>query len=163
MIKLGVTVTGAQETSIKFDRFPDEMREALYIKIEGQTAVLEDRILFRVPRGKTGALARSIKRDMFDDKNKVVGRVTVDADFVKAAAIEWGVHSAFEQGSYDVLRQTVFSRRLLEPVLVTIERHTRNVNIVAARFERGALEEAAPGIETELRATVDAEVGKMNQ
>jgi len=82
-------VTGDTAITARFNEWPAELHDDLLAKITDLTARLEDRVLGLAPV-KTGKLKSSIVEKIYDDGTHIAGRVTVDADFIKAASLEYG-------------------------------------------------------------------------
>jgi hypothetical protein len=154
---MSFTIAGDRNVSLRFDKFPTELHNRFLAAIRAITARLADAVRADAPHGKTGKLERSIVERVYDDgADRIKGRVTVDADFAKAAALEYGAHKRTQVAKHDMKLDHVFARRLAAPTTVVVGAYSRTPNIAATRFIRGPLAAAEAGIAEELRAIVDA-------
>jgi len=153
MPEIQYLVTGDRQVALKFDRFPQQAHDRLLARIQALTAELEARVLAAEPR-RTGRLHSATISKVYDDQEKIGGRVTVRADFAKAAALEYGAHRPTKVAAHEMRLDHVFAERLTAPMTVMVMLHRRMPNIAAYRFLRGPLAQMAPEIQAELQAAV---------
>jgi len=159
----GVIVTGDRKVELQFEHFPEALREQLIAPIKEMTGRLASRIRSRLPHGKTGELENSLVEQFFDDPDAVSGRVTFDADYAKAGALEWGAPGRQNRQGVKEHRAKLdhaWGRKLNSPLMVIIAAHNRHLHLTAHRFLRGPLSESGPEIIDALNAAVDRTIEK---
>jgi hypothetical protein len=140
-MELGLAVIGDRKIQLAFDEFPKSAHVRIFERITGLTAELKARIEDAAPKGATGELEASISSKVYDQPERIRGRVAVtEPPFGKAAALEYGAHKATPVKAHRMRRDHVFARRLAEPLTVEVKAYTRQPNIVARRYLRGPLE-----------------------
>ena len=152
MPQISYTVTGDRRVELKLEEFPKSVHDRLLDRITGLTRELEARVQAAEP-DKTGKLRRDTASRIFDDQDKITGRVTIEADFAKAAALEYGAHRAAKVSAHLMRLDHVFAR-LIAPMTVLVQMHRRTPNITEHRFLRGTLAQMAPEIQAQLEAAV---------
>ena len=154
-----VTITGAREAGVKFERFPEEAHDKIAERIHGLTDRLYERILDAEPF-KTGKLkSETVEREFDDNGHRIAGYVSIFApsdvaEYAKAATLEYGTdkpRKVADRGGL-LLRITGSSRRIHA-------RLSKPVHIAAMRFLRGPLAEMADGVETEIEAALSDAAG----
>lgn len=159
-----VTTHGERELAIRFERFPEELRERLAARIDGFTAELLARVEGKTPV-LTGALQGEEGERTYNDRpGRIAGYVGVYAAgaadptnaYAKAATIEYGTDKprrAFERKGTLAQMLTGNRRRIVEKL-------SRQVHIEPARYLRDPIQDMQPevlaGIAEEL-AQVTAE------
>ena len=139
-MELGLAVIGDRKIQLAFDEFPKSAHVRILERITGLTAELKARVEDAAPKGATGELEASIQSKVYDQPERIRGRVFITADFGKAAALEYGAHKATPVKAHRMRLDHVFARRLAEPLTVAVSAYTRQPNIVARRYLRGPLE-----------------------
>src|SRR6185437_5854493 len=104
-----ITITGDRKVGLRFEELTPRLHDALLVHIRRLT----DELLTRVQQAepvRTGHLKSSTVAKIYDDETKIAGRVTLSADFAKAAALEYGAHKATRVKAHASSVSTVFGR-----------------------------------------------------
>ena len=140
---------GVNTTSIKFEKFPEQAREALRNYIAGAVAELESMVIGMVPR-RTGKLASEIASFVDSHPDRITGRVRLLAETAaearKAAALEYGSRGASITVKRYSRHVSMAFGHLVAPFEQIVESYTRTPNIAAGNFLRGPMEALRPGI-----------------
>jgi hypothetical protein len=149
---MAVTIVGAREVELKFDKFPQEVHDALLERITSITESLRARAEAAAPR-KTGRLRSEIKARVFSSANRIAGYVSIyapgiEGEYAKAATLEYGTDKprhAIERiaGRLGKVRRRILARLISKPV-----------HIEAFRYLRGPFEDLAPSIQSDLQAAI---------
>ena len=158
---IGVAIVGDQKVALQFDHFPEALRAELLKPIKSLTDQLYAKIRAIVPKGKTGKLASEVIEQIFNDPDQVSGRVTFDADFAKAGALEWGAHRVTKVREHPQRLDHAWRRSLNSPLTVLIAAYSRTPNIAEHRMLRGPLAAMSGEAITELQQAVDGAIGRM--
>jgi hypothetical protein len=137
--KIDVELRGDRKIGLSFDRFPTKLKSKLRVVISAQLDKLLARILEEEPHDK-GALRAATKKQMFDDQDKVSGRVAVvdKKQLRKAGALEYGgAGRDFEVKGHFAKLDHNFAEKLAEPLYVFVEAHDRTLNMAGKLFIRG--------------------------
>jgi|SRR5579872_4021381 len=149
---IGVVITGDRQVALEFDEFPERLRVALRDRISGLTDLLYERIWALAPV-KSGRLRSLLRKEVFDDRDKITGRVSVSSEFVKAASVEYGVHAEFEVAGHTTHLDHAWGRAFSGDVFV--KAYTRRVDSAGKRFLRGGITQESGAVAEALRETVD--------
>lgn len=151
---IGVFVSGDRALAQRFDDFPESLRGRLRDAITEETNQLRSRIEALVPR-RTGRLASEIVSGVFDDPDRVTGRVTVSGEYAKAGALEYGgKNKPFKVLSHQMRLDHLWARATATPLIVDVPQYTRSIHTPALRFMRGPLEEMRGEVMEALHAAV---------
>lgn len=146
MSGLGVTTRGERELAVRFTEFPQRLRQKLAARITVLTDALELRVQAAEPY-KTGALRGETRERVYTDQpERIAGYVSVTAEFVKAATLEYGT---------DKVRRRLakgLTGRLLGRSLA--QRISKPAHIAAFRYLRGPLEEMRPEAEAAIESVL---------
>ncbi len=147
---------GDRELAVRFEVFPDKLRERLVSRIESLTQELYERVEAATPV-KTGELVgEETIRDYADQPGRIAGYVGVFApqdpanQYAKAATLEYGTNKprrAFERKKVMLTELTSARRRLVGQM-------SRSVHIEAIRYLRDPTKEMEP----EVLAAIEEEV-----
>lgn len=149
-----VTVTGDRKVALRFETFPTKLHDRLLSRITALTAVLAAKVRARVPV-LTGKLKSEITQRVFDDApRKITGRISVDGEYAKAGALEFGAHGSARVDAHMARLNLVFGHRLGAPLQVMVAAHRRTLNLPAKRFMRGPFLESGAAIKAELEDAV---------
>lgn len=160
-------ITGARQSGLTFDRFPDALRGLLVTEITSLGAELLAMVEGRTPE-RTGALRAAERLRVFSDKpGRIAARVDIAAakgsqGFAKAAALEYGAHRPGPVKAHKMRLDHVWENALAAPIDVLVAAHSRTPNIAEHAFERGALAEMQPQVLGRLNAVVAKAVAEAN-
>ena len=164
MSDIRIDIKNAQRVGLRFDEFPDQLREDLLAEIytlgnellalvHGATPVL------------TGRLQSQERLQTFNDPNSVSAKVFIagtGTDFGKAAALEYGAHKPAKVSAHSMRLDHAWANELASPIDVMVDAYTRPTNIAERAYERGPLAEMQPQIIARLNAVIEAAVVKNN-
>jgi len=138
---MGLFIEGETKLSLKFAEFPTKLRQILLERVGELTATLFARI-YRLAPSKTGRLRGTLREEVFNDRDKIVGRVNVSAQFIKAASLEYGVDKTVSVEAHNQRLTHVFARAIgAEDVFV--QKYSRHAHIIAKRFIREGTSETS--------------------
>lgn len=137
----------------QFETFPKRYHELILEKITTWTADLKTRVSGSAP-SRTGRLRSSIISRVIDRETRIKGLVTVDKDFVKAGALEYGAHRSTHVSGHLRLQTHFFATQIV-PERVYVSPYTRIPNIAEHRFMRGSLAGLEPEVVSTLGRLVD--------
>jgi hypothetical protein len=155
-----LTLTGDRAVELMLARIPDAVRARLVPAIRDLT----DRAYALYVAGepsRTGRLHGETREVMTDQANLVRGRVTIVAsgggsqnEYAKAGALEYGAHGRTKVAAHVRDGHDWFGH----PVEQLVKAYTRQVDILAYRFARNALEAISAEAQASLRAAVESVV-----
>jgi hypothetical protein len=155
-----IEIDGDLKVGLRFAAFPNEMRGALKAEIESITAELFGMVQAATPE-KTGRLRSQEGSRVWDDPNKIAGKVFVDddgaQDAIKAADLEYGgTGITIDVKPHEMSLDHVFDKMLAAPEMKMREYlKGRKSNVAAHSFLRGPLERMQPEIIARLNAVVE--------
>lgn len=160
MTGVRIDIKGDLKVGLRFAEFPDELRANLLAEINDLSAQLFVMVKAATPE-LTGRLRSQEGVKVFDDKNKISGKVFVDDesanDAIKAADLEYGsTGKSIEVKQHEMSLDHIFDKMLANPMTVTIPTYARTPNVAAHSFERGPLAAMQPEIIARLSAVVEA-------
>jgi hypothetical protein len=161
-------VTGPREVGLRLDEFPNGLYDDLLHEIESLTNEAFARVVAKTP-SRTGKLRSEERVRIFADKQRISGRIDVDApkgseEFAKAGALEYGAHHARGEISAHAMKlDHAWSQRLGSPIHVMVAAHARPPNIAEVAFERGTLAEMQPEILAGLNEVIAKRVAEANR
>lgn len=155
---IGVGITGDLKVALQFDKFPEALRAELLKPIKSLTNQLAAKIRAIVPKGKTGKLASEVVEQIFDDPDQVSGRVTFDAEFAKAGALEYGAHRSTKVRAHEAKLDHAWGKKLNEPLTVLVAAYSRTPSIAAHNMLRGPLAAMSEEVISELRQAIDTTI-----
>lgn len=166
MDNVRIDITGDRQVGVRFEEFPDDLKAELRSEIDSLSMDLLGLVQARIPK-KTGDLANKLRRRVFDDKNRVTGRVdfnSADAqDFRKAAALEYGSRGKpVKVQAHRMKLDHFWEQKLATPITVLTKAYQRTPNVAERAFERGALAAMQPEVLARLNAVVENAVRKAN-
>lgn len=153
-----VELVGDVEVKARFNALPSAvsselrrtvLRLILYLKARVQRDKLQGQVL----QHRTGKLSRSIDDAINEDPQSIIGRVFSNGTAPYAAAHEYGFHGPEEVKSFQ-RRQTMVFGRSIDPIIVTVQAFTRQMNIPERSFMRSTLREDQAYIERQLTEAV---------
>lgn len=159
----GIEIKSARELGVKFQEFPDQARANIRLAIERQTATLLGRVRSAAPED-SGKLRSEISSRVYDDTNKITGRVFVGGDFSerskrgsvaagKAAALEYGAHSVAVVRAYTSKLDHIYSR-FVTPFAVSVAGYQRRVTIAGDSYLRAPLRSMETTVTEAIRSAV---------
>ena len=165
-----IDVAGDRQAGIRFEEFPDALRDDLRKEISALSLELFGRIEARVPR-LSGDLASNVRHQLFVDKDKITGRVAMDgrgtgkgSDFAKAGALEYGsTGKKFKVAAHSAALDHYWEEKLAAPITVLVKAHKRASTIGEHAFMRGPLQAMQPEVVERLNAVVERAVQEANR
>lgn len=153
-----VEVVGDKAVEARFARLPRALNEELSYTIYLLTYKLGGYIQQRKLQGqvlkhRTGKLSRSIEEEIFTNPDSIVGRVFANGTAPYAAIHEYGFSGEESVRSF-TRKQTMVFGRPIDPIIVTVNAFTRQMNMPERSFMRSSLRENAAMIERELTNAV---------
>lgn len=136
-MELTVEISTDRAAGLKFDEFPEQARQRLRAAITGLIGELEGRIQSAEP-SLTGKLRSETEPVVEEYPNRITGRVSITADFAKAAALEYGAHATVLVKAHSASLDHIYGK-FVDPMTVLVAAHARKVNIGEHRFLRGPL------------------------
>lgn len=155
---ISIQITGDRDVGLRFDQFPQQIHAKLLGTITSLTERLYGQVRAATPK-RTGRLQSEIAQHVYDSEDRIAGVVSVDAEFAKAGALEYGARGRSRITEHSMRLDHVFANRLSGPISVMVEAHSRQMNLVAERFLRGPEGAMAAEAVAELQADVDAVAG----
>jgi len=158
-MKPTLTVSGDRDVALRFEQFPEGLRQRLHGAIERLTERLAARVRAATPK-RSGRLASEVRSRVEDGPEFVRGRVFIDApdgrDAGKAAALEYGAHKPPRKGFVVEHKRSLnhLWGRAVSPMEVIVDRYTRTANIMERRYLRGPFQAMRGEIEEEMRDAV---------
>lgn len=157
------------QAGLRFEEFPDELRDALRNEISALTREAFGRYRSRVPV-RTGKLLGQVREAVHSDPDKVRGAVYIDgkgsggaSDFAKAGALEYGsTGKKFKVSGGPLSLDHVFEEHLAAPMVTIRKAYRRASSIMEHAFARGTIEAMAPEIKSRLEAVVSRAVADAN-
>lgn len=161
-----VEITGARETGLVLEEFPDALYDDLRNEIGGLLEELHERVVVAAP-DVTGTLRSEIDGILFADKNRIVGYVSVNGpkgskEFAKAGALEYGAHRPTSVKAHAMRLDHAWSEKLAAPETVLVAAYTRTPDIEEHNFLRGPLDAMRPEVDERLNAVVERRVVEAN-
>lgn len=136
---IGVLVDGDRRVEAQFDAIPRALHDDLLDLFQGLVPELTARVQAAAP-DRTGKLRSQIKGQVFDDKTRISGRVAVGGDsgndLAKAGALEFGAHGTARVSAHEMRLDHLWGEMLNAPMMVMVEAHTRQLDLMAQRFLR---------------------------
>ncbi len=149
----GVEIQGVLKATLRFEEFPQAIRVQLLAAVKKLTAQLASKVRAKAP----GSVKGKIITQLFDDPDQVAGRITVDADFAKVGALEWGAPGKRPKEwvkEHPAKLDHAWGHQLARPMTVIIAKHRRHLHFEARRFFRGPLAASRGEIEEVLHQAV---------
>lgn len=155
--EVAMEITGDRRLGLRFEEMPAKFRTKLREVISEGVDQIYAEVISREPKGKTHKLANATVRQMFDDPNKITGRVAVvdPSQFKKAGALEYGSKGDFDVSGHFQRLDHVFAEKLASPLMVFVDSYQRQGGLGAYRFLRGPAQELSGEIVEEMREAVD--------
>lgn len=153
-----VELVGDTAVQARFDALPgavsNELRRTiLAIVLDLQSKIQREKLQGQVLQHRTGKLSRSIEEAVNADPQSTVGRVFSNGTAPYAAAHEYGFHGEESVKSF-TRKQTMVFGRPIDPIIVTVQAFTRQMNLPERSFMRSTLSENAADIERKLTEAV---------
>lgn len=166
MDAIKIDIAGTRRVGLRFDEFPDQLRDDFVREITSLSAELLVRIEAVTP-DRTGKLRSQETVHVFNDPNQVKGNVFVagvkgSQDFAKAGAEEYGAHRATQVKAHSMSLDHHWSEKLAAPMTVLVRAYSRTPDIAEAAFLRGPLAAMGPEVVARLNAVVDKAVAQAN-
>ena len=138
MEDIGVGISGDREVALRFDDFPKRAHNGLLNRIESLTDRLYSLVAARIP-DRTGRLRSKIDKAIYDDRDRISGRVSFSGDFAKAGALEYGAHRLTKVKAHAMQLDHNWSTKLQRPTKVIVAAYSRTPDIEAVKMLRGPL------------------------
>lgn len=163
---VNIELKGERQAGRRFEDFPDALRDALKAEIDSLTNELHQRVAANAP-SRTGNLRGRIQGKLFEDKDRITGRVSVSArsqaEHRKAAALEYGSRGKPGPVTAHTMRlDHYWSEKLAAPRTVVVEAFQRTSRVKEHRFLRGPLDAMRPQINVRLGAVIASAVKDAN-
>ena len=154
-----IEIDGDLKVGLRFAEFPNGLRAALKAEINALANEVFGAVQAATPVN-TGRLRGQEGVKVFDDANKISGKVFVDDetanDAIKAAALEYGSKGqSIEVMAPKMSLDHVFEKALAAPQMALVAAYSRKPNVAAHSFLRGPLERMQPEIIARLNAVVE--------
>lgn len=167
--QIRIDIAGDRQSGLRFEEFPDHLRDALRDEISALTREAFGRYRAQVPV-KTGKLQRQVREAVHNDPDKVKGVVYIDgkgsgsgSDFAKAGALEYGsTGKKFDVKAHRMNLSHVFERALAAPMNVLVKASKRHSTIREHRFARGTIESMSSDVLKRLNAVVERTIAQDN-
>jgi hypothetical protein len=167
---LSYTVTGARELSLRFEQFPEHLRERFRARLERIKGPLVAAVQAAEPV-RSGKMRAATGGGIYEHPNRialVVGvRIDAGAGKTKRGSVDAGKVAALNYGSHRQIdlrghleQRTNFWGRLLDPVGVQIAAHRRQTNIDAYNFLGGPQSAMRAEEIAELQSAVDETIAE---
>ena len=158
---LHIEVDNDLRAGLKFEEFPDALREELVAEIDALAHEAFTRERAAIPV-RTGKLQGQLRQVTHNDPKRIKGAIYIDgqgsgsgSDFAKAGALEYGsTGRKFDVGARRMKLDHFWEHRLRAPMEVLVKAYSRHSTIMEHRFARGTLEAMAPEILQRLEAVV---------
>lgn len=162
-----INIKGERQTGLRFEEFPDALREDLREEIDSLTADLFAKIRAVAPK-ETGDLQSKINAKIHDHEKRIVGSIYIagkkgSQDFAKAGALEYGAHRTTKVKEYARRPHGKVQAKFDAPAEVIVRAHTRKNKQSEHAFLRGPMASARQEVENRLNAVVEKNVAKANQ
>lgn len=156
--------------SLRFEKFPEELRDDLLDEIEDLTAELYLRERAAIPV-RTGKMQGQLKKKVWNDPKRIKGVVDFDgkgsgsgSDFAKYGALEYGsTGRPFKVRAHPMQLTHFLQHQFDAPMRVLVKAHERIGKIREHRFARGTLEAMTPEILERLNAVVERATAAANE
>ena len=132
--------------------------ETFAIRVEART---KEKLSDDVLHVRTGRLRRSIHHQITDQPSEISAAVGTNVEY--ARTLEFGFHGPVNVRAFMRMQVVAFGRTMMNPHMVSVRAHTRNVNIPERSFLRAALREVIPGFPQELEAAAGEQVRAFNR
>lgn len=155
----GIEMVGDRKVALRFDKFPEELRQAFIAPTKAATKRIAGHVRTEVPTGEKADLPGLVIEQFFNDPDQVSGRVTFSDRFAKVGALEWGAPGKRNRNlvrEHKAQLGHYWAHRLQRPITVMIAAHRRQLNVKQHRFLRNALADEGEDYVEALRAVVDA-------
>lgn len=167
MDSIRIGIKGDRQAGLRFDEFPDDLRDGLRAEIDSLSRELYARVQGAIP-DRTGDLRSKARVRLFDDKDRVTGYVDIagqkgSQDFAKAGALEYGAHRTKQVKQHQMRLDHYWHEKLTAPRTVIVKAFDRRNNQTEHRFLRGPLAAMQPEVGSRLNAVVEKAVQKANQ
>lgn len=167
MDAIRIGVKGDRQAGLRFDEFPDALREGLREEIDSLTNELYGRIRAATP-SKTGDLRDKERVRLFNDKDRITGYVDIagkkgSQDFAKAGALEYGARRTKKVNEHKMRLDHYWHDKLDAPRMVIVKAFDRRNNQAEHSFLRGPLGAMQPEILRRLNSVVENAVQEANQ
>lgn len=164
-----IDITGVRHVALRFEEFPDTLRDDLRKEIDALMLELYARIEAATPT-LTGRLHSQERPKLFDDENSIKGSVFIagkgsgsKSDFAKAGALEYGsTGRKFKVAAHPMQLDHFMNEKFDAPITVMVKAHERAGTIAEHAFMRGPLNAMAAESLARLNAVVEKAVEKAN-
>lgn len=162
-----IDLDGERQTGLRFETFPDALRDELRGEIDSLSHELLARIEAVIPE-KTGKLRSQVRLRMFDEDNRIKGYIDIagekgSTDYAKAGALEYGSRGRpVEVAAHSMRLDHFWHHKLNAPITVLTEASKRTPTIEEHGFMRGPLAAMRPEIISRLTAVVERAVDEAN-
>ncbi len=158
-MEFDAVVSGDRAIQARFAAWPKEIHDSLLARIQKLTAELYGRVSALTPE-RSGKLKSEIISEVFDDPEIIKGRVTLArglsrAEYIKAAALEYGVHRPVPMRAHRRTITEAFGRDI-SPTEIQVSKHPRDVDLEERFYLRGGL----AGMESEAVAELTAAINE---
>lgn len=168
--QIRIDIAGDRQSGLRFEEFPDHLRDALRDEISALTREAFGRYRAQVPV-KTGKLQRQVREAVHNDPDKVKGVVYIDgkgsgsgSDFAKAGALEYGsTGKKIKVTKRTTSKSGLWDRLVNGPKARLQSFYYRTPNIREHRFARGAIESISSDVLKRLNAVVERTIAQDNE
>ncbi len=155
--------------SLRFEKFPEDLRADLLDEIEGLTSELFAREQAAIPV-RTGKMRSQLYHKVWNDPKRIKGVVNFDgqgsgssSDFAKFGALEYGsTGEPFNVAAHPMQLNHFMEHQFAAPMTVMVKAHQRAGRIMEHRFARGTLEAMTPQILQRLNSVVERATAEAN-
>lgn len=168
--QIRIDIAGDRQSGLRFEEFPDDLRDDLRAEIDELSHDLLGRIEAAVPTN-TGKLRSQVRLRMFEEDDRIRGYIDIagqgsgsQSDFAKAGALEYGSTGKPSKISAHQMKLDHFwHQRLNAPINVLVDAYNRTPTIAEHSFMRGPLTAMRPEILQRLGNTVEQAVAGANE
>lgn len=166
MSLVNIELKNERQVGLRFEQFPDHLRDDLRAEIDSLTNELRGRVQQAIP-SRSGETRSSVNAKLYETKDRVTGRVSV-ADgnqelHRKAASLEYGSTGKKKPVRRHTMRLGHFwDEKLAAPRTVIVKAFLRKANVKEHRFLRGSLDAMKATILSRLGNVVSTSVNEAN-
>lgn len=166
---LRIDVDNDRWVSLRFEKFPEDLRDELLSEITSLTAEVFGREQAAIPV-RTGRMRSQLRQRVFNDPKRIKGLVDFDgrgsgsdSDYAKYGALEYGsTGEAFSVAEHPMRLDHFMNHLFAAPITVVVKAHKRAGTILEHRFARGTIDKMAPEILQRLNAVVERATAATN-
>lgn len=162
-----IDVKGDRQAGLRFEEFPDALREELREEIDSLTSELYTRIGTVIPN-KTGDMRSKLRAKLHEHDNRIVGSVYIagkkgSQDLAKAGALEFSARRTKPVKEHKMRLDHAWNTKFDSPRTVIVEAFDRRNRQTEHAFMRGPLAAMQPEVKQRLNAVVEKAVKEANR